>query len=285
MDIILAKTAGFCFGVKRAVDMAFEASDMTSRKVRTLGPIIHNPQVVNKLGSAGIKAIESITEDADVMIVRTHGIPVETKAALEEKKVEVIDATCPIVKKAQKYAKILADEGYQVLILGDSKHPEVKSILSYAGRNATVVKDHEDLPALKSRIGIIVQTTQPLRALRVLCDKVIPMAKELKVYNTICHSTASRLKETEEIAKSVDVMLVVGGKNSANTRHLASLCNQLNKRTYHIEEDSELDKEWFGGVSKVGVTAGASTPEWIINNVVISLESIDRGGHTSDGDS
>ena len=274
MEIYIVKTAGFCFGVKRAVNMAFGTTNKPSKRVATLGPIIHNPQVVEKLREAGVEPVTEVSGDVDILIIRTHGVPAELYEELKEKDLELIDATCPFVKKAQQYAKLLREEGYQVVILGDKDHPEVKGILSYAGKTAFVVRDADDLPALHSRVGIVVQTTQPIEALKNLLERVIQTAKEVKVYNTICNSTALRLRETEEMARKVDLILVVGGNNSANTKQLTSLCNEIKVKTYHIETADELRPEWFAGAEKIGITAGASTPDWIINDIVKKIETV-----------
>lgn len=272
MEIVIAKRAGFCFGVKRAVEMAFKEAKKRRRKVCTLGPIIHNPQVVEKLSKAGVKPVEDPV-DADAVLIRTHGVPEYVMEELKKRNIEIIDATCPFVKKAQHYAKLLRQEGYQVIILGDGEHPEVKGILSYAGEDAIVINGNNfKLPKLKDKVGVVVQTTQPIETLRKVVDRLIQNVKELKVYNTICNSTALRLKETEEIANSVEAMIVVGGKNSANTKQLANLCRDLGRKTFHIEEVGELKKEMFEGIKSVGITAGASTPSWIIEEVVKWLQ-------------
>lgn len=269
MEIITAKRAGFCFGVKRAIDIAFERAEKKREGVYTLGPIIHNPQVVERLKEKGIIPIEDIKtkKDINALIIRTHGIPLYLSKEISSLGCEIIDATCPFVKKAQCYAKLLTEEDYQVVILGDRDHPEVIGLMSYAGDDVIVVNDKTPLPRLKSKVGIVVQTTQPVEALKKVLSEAIEQAKEIKVYNTICNSTALRLKETEEMARKVDVMLVVGGKNSANTTQLARLCESLSVLTYHIETSSEIKEEWFEGVKKVGITAGASTPDWIIKEV------------------
>jgi 4-hydroxy-3-methylbut-2-enyl diphosphate reductase len=274
MEIYVAKRAGFCFGVKRAVEIAFQTVNNSSQKVATLGPIIHNPQVVERLSKSGVKPVQEFDDTINTLIIRTHGIPAWLHNDLKSKKIHIIDATCPFVKKAQHYAKLLKEEGYQVVILGDGDHPEVQGILSYAGEEAIVVEDAKDLPRLKSRVGIVVQTTQLLDSLKKLLNRVIRTAKEVKVYNTICNSTALRLSETEEMARNVDLMLVVGGKNSANTKQLDALCREIGVMTYHIETTRELRKKWFRGIGKVGITAGASTPEWIIEGVVKKLSSM-----------
>ncbi len=276
MEIRVVKSAGFCFGVKRAVDMAFKAASEAKGKVCTYGPIIHNPQVVERLKEKGIQWVDEINEDINSILIRTHGIPKQLYDDLESKKINIIDATCPFVKKAQEYAKLLREEGYQIVILGDEKHPEVVGIKSYAGEDAVVVSSHETIPKLKKRVGVVVQTTQPIEALQRLLTEIIKTTRELKVYNTICNSTANRLKETEALAREVDVMLVIGGRNSANTRQLARRCQNIGVKTYHIESADELKKEWFTNVKTTGITAGASTPDWIIEEVIEKLKSLRR---------
>lgn len=286
MEIIVAKRAGFCFGVKRAVDIAFERSEGSTEGLYTFGPIIHNPQVIDKLSQRGVIPIDNINrDDIKTLIIRTHGIPLTLLEEASKRGYEIIDATCPFVKKAQNYAKLLRDEGYQVIILGDREHPEVKGLVSYAGEDAIVINGEEltqSLRELKNKVGVVVQTTQPLDNLKLLIGMLIEHSKELKIYNTICNSTALRLKETEELAKKVDIMIVVGGRNSANTTQLANLCKSIPIVTHHIEMAEELIEEWFEGIDKIGVTAGASTPEWIIREVVKKIKDI--GGIKGDGD-
>lgn len=277
MKIITVKSAGFCFGVKRAIDIAFKIAKEKRQGVYTLGPLIHNPQVVEKLKDRGIVPIENFRSKKDIkaLIIRTHGIPFSLLQELSSFGCEIIDATCPFVKKAQYYAKLLSEEGYQLIILGEKNHPEVKGIMSYA--NDVIITDAKTpLQNIKSKVGIVVQTTQSLEALKKVLSDAIIHAKEIKVYNTICNSTAHRLKETEKIARKVDIMLVVGGKNSANTTQLTNLCRSLSVPTYHIETPSEIKDEWFKGVKKLGITAGASTPEWLIKEVQKKMK--DRGG-------
>jgi 4-hydroxy-3-methylbut-2-enyl diphosphate reductase len=276
MKVIVAKTAGFCFGVKRAVNIAFRVSRKKLNGVYTLGPIIHNPQVVERLRQKGIIPIEDIKKKKDIeaLIIRTHGIPLHLSKKISSLGYEIIDATCPFVKRAQYYAKLLSEEGYQVIIMGEREHPEVKGLMSYASGDVIVVNEKNPIPRLKNKVGIVVQTTQPLEALKRVLSHAIEYAKEIKVYNTICNSTALRLKETEEMAKKVDVMVVVGGKNSANTTQLAKLCRSLSVPTYHIETASEIKDIWFKGAKRVGITAGASTPEWIIKEVEGRIKDI-----------
>lgn len=268
MKIVTAKRAGFCFGVKRALDITLDIAKKDKKGVYTLGPLIHNPQVIEKLKNEAIVPIDDI-EDKNIksLIIRTHGIPYYLYDTIRSRGVNVIDATCPFVKKAQQYAQHLKESGYQVVILGDINHPEVRGIMSYAGEDVIVIDNSTVLPRLKSKVGIVVQTTQPIESLKKLLSNIIAHVKEVKVYNTICSSTALRLKETEDMARVVDAMVVVGGKNSANTTQLTNLCKSLGVRTYHVETASEIDSAWFKDIKKVGITAGASTPHWIISEV------------------
>ncbi len=284
MVVMTAKRAGFCFGVKRAIDIAFDIAGKDKRGVFTLGPMIHNPQVIERLRQKGIAAIgpdDIAKKKIKDLIIRTHGIPKQLYDNISAGGFRIIDATCPFVKKAQHYAKLLKENGYQVVILGDIDHPEVKGLMSYAGEDVIVVDEHSPLEGLSSKVGVVVQTTQPVEALKKVLSKIIERAKEVKVYNTICNSTALRLKETAEMARKADMMVVVGGKNSANTTQLANLCRGLSVKTYHIETASEIRDEWFSGVRRVGITAGASTPDWLIIEVEKRIR--DRGGETRDG--
>lgn len=278
ITIITAKRAGFCFGVKRAVDMAFDAAKKGDH-VYTLGPIIHNPQVIERLRAEGVVPTEDIDDGTiKTLIIRTHGVPQEVSASLEGKGYEIVDATCPFVKKAQQYAKLLKENGYQVIIIGDKEHPEVKGLMSYAGDDVVVVNKDDSLPRLKNRVGVVVQTTQPVSVLKKFVSEAVEQVKELKVFNTICNSTALRLKETEELAKEADVMVVVGGKNSANTTQLAQLCSFLSISTHHIETASEIKDDWFRNARKVVITAGASTPDWIIQEIEQRIRDIGGDG-------
>ncbi len=284
MEIIIAKRAGFCFGVKRAIDITFGMATKNKEGVFTIGPLIHNPQVIEKLKREGIFPLEMDdieNSGAKALIIRTHGIPCYLYDNISARGLKIIDATCPFVKKAQRYAKLLKENGYQVLILGDSNHPEVRGIMSYAGEDAIVMDENTPLPKLGSKVGIVVQTTQPVEALKKVLSNIIGHVKEVKVYNTICNSTALRLKETEDMASRVDVMIVVGGKNSANTTQLANLCRSLNVRTYHVETASEIQDKWLNKIKRVGITAGASTPNWIIKEVEKRIRDI--GGKSFNG--
>jgi len=283
MKIYTAKGAGFCFGVKRAIDIAFKVAEEHHGGVYTLGPIIHNPQVIDELKSMGVNPVNNVSslrgKKVGSVIVRTHGVTKQVMKNLHDKGYNVVDATCPYVKKAQYYAKLLKDEGYQVVVLGSKEHPEVKGIMSFAGRNAVVVKDAGELPKLKKKVGVVVQTTRHVDSLKELLGAIVGQTRELKVYNTLCSSTTQRLKETRELAKNVDVMVIVGGKNSANTTQLANLCRSLEVPTHHIETASELRKKWFEGARKVAISAGASTPDWLIKDVENKIKTYRRLGN------
>ncbi len=284
IEILLAKRAGFCFGVKRAIDITFEIAQKEKEGVFTLGPLIHNPQVIEKLMKEGVSPVgidEIEDEKTKALVIRTHGIPRQLYDNISSRGFRVIDATCPFVTKAQHYAKLLKEKGYQVVILGDRDHPEVKGLVSYAGDDALVADENTSFRELKPKVGVVVQTTQPVESLKKVLSRIIEHAKEVKVYNTICNSTALRLKETEALARQSDLMIVVGGKNSANTTQLANLCASLSVKTCHIETASEIEKEWFNGAKRIGITAGASTPEWIIKEVEKRIR--DRGGIPRNG--
>lgn len=280
MRVSVARRSGFCFGVKRAVDIAFDVAEKKRGGVYTIGPIIHNPQVIEKLREAGVTPVRGISDlkgkKVKAVIIRTHGVALQISERLSREGYEIIDTTCPFVKKAQHYAKLLRDEGYQVIILGDREHPEVKGLMSYAGRGAVVVRGSRDLEKVGPRVGIVVQTTQQVEALKELLSAVVEKAKDIKVYNTICNSTALRLKEAETMSRAVDAMVVVGGRNSANTTQLANRCRALSVPTYHIETPSDIKPEWFASARKIGVTAGASTPDWIIKDVQRRIKDIGR---------
>jgi len=271
MELLIAKSAGFCFGVKRAMDMASEAAKKPSRDLYTLGPLIHNPQAVESLERLGIKLrdrIEDIPRGGRV-IFRSHGIFLEDLRKAKKKKLSIIDATCPIVKKAQFFAKFLYRHGYSLLIVGDAHHPEVEAIRSYLGEGVEVV---EEVSAVKrlgpwDKLGIIAQTTQSSSLFRDVVGVSTEKAKEIRVFNTICYATTIRQGEAVEIARKVDCMIVIGGHNSGNTQRLAAICREIQPRTYQIETAGELDPGWVSKRERIGLTAGASTPYWVIEEV------------------
>ncbi len=280
MEIILADKAGFCFGVKRAINTAFEAAGKGQGRVYCLGPLIHNPQEVERLNKAGVVTVEDFLslQPGDSLIIRSHGVPPSVLAQARAKGLTIIDLTCPFVGKAQRDAEALKKEGYQVVVVGEKKHPEVQSILGYAGDNAVVVENAGDLDGLviQGRVGIVAQTTQSYGNFSEIVLKLLGLSKELKIHNTICSSTKERQEAARVLAERVDVMLVVGGRNSANTSRLADLCRRAGRHTYHIEVADEIRHEWLIGAARVGVTAGASTPDWVVEGVIRKL--VEEGG-------
>lgn len=276
MRVEVARHAGVCYGVERALKLADEAAAQ-GRVVHTLGPLIHNPQAVAELKTRGVE-VAACLEDVDdgILVIRSHGVDPAIIAAAEDKGLDVVDATCPFVSAAHTCARELAEAGYSVVIVGEEEHPEVEGIMAHAGGTALIVEDVGDLPERlpSRRIGIVVQTTQSLARLKDIVDALLPRVSELKVCNTICSATAKRQLSAQELARTVDVMIVVGGHNSGNTTRLAEICEAVNPRTHHVETAEEIDPAWFGGAESVGVTAGASTPDAQVAGVVASIEAL-----------
>jgi 4-hydroxy-3-methylbut-2-enyl diphosphate reductase len=281
-QILIARSAGFCFGVKRAIAIANETAtrgvaDGTSgcgQEIRSLGPLIHNPQAVEELEKKGVRVVESVDEvDGGKVIVRSHGITRADRAALDEKGVGIIDATCPFVNKAQEHARQLSSEGYAVVVVGDANHPEVKSIISYIEPGVPILTSLADIREGTGvrKVGIVAQTTQSFENLMQFVSAALKVFPEVRVFNTICNATVLRQKESTAVAGKTDVMIVLGGYNSANTRRLAEICREINPRTHHVETSDELPPDFLDGVSTVGVTAGASTPQWIIEALVARI--------------
>ena len=277
MKIILADSAGFCFGVKRATNLAFEAAGEYPC-ICSLGPIIHSPQVVKKLEEKGVKVIHKVQDiEEGAVIIRSHGITAAELEEIHNRELSIIDATCPFVKKAQDYATMLCNEGYFVVLVGEKDHPEVQGIISYTrGGEVFVVADSREAQRLprKAKVGVVAQTTQSFQNLCQVAAVCLEKSKEVRVFNTICDATSVRQDEARKIALEADLMLVVGGFNSANTTRLAQICEALQSRTYHVETAEQIRDEWFDGVETVGITAGASTPRWIIDQVVERVSAI-----------
>jgi 4-hydroxy-3-methylbut-2-enyl diphosphate reductase len=277
VKIILAEHAGYCYGVERALGLVEKAIAVEQRPICILGPLIHNPQVVKELKDKGVQEVSSPGEAiGGSLVIRTHGVGPDILKQAENLKLKIIDATCPFVAKAQRRARQLVREGYRLIIIGEKHHPEVEGILAHAQGQAQVVQSLSELRNLKSssRTGVVVQTTQQLETFQQIVGALASISQELKVFNTICHATNLRQSAARQVAKKSDVMVVVGGKNSANTSRLVQICQSENVSTYHIETARELNSDWLKGVDKVGVTAGASTPEFILAEVVEAIEKI-----------
>ncbi len=277
--IIVTENAGFCFGVERATKIAFDASRKSGTPIYTLGPIIHNPHVVKELEKKGVVAKSGLDDiEEGTVIIRSHGVTSDVMEEVKRNALEVLDATCPFVKKAQKNAEKLSREGYTVLIVGDDRHPEVQGIVSYVKGDVYVagsVEDVKKLPAVK-RLGIVAQTTQSRENFDAIVDACMEKAEDIKICNTICDATQLRQDESVELAGKVDCMIVIGGYNSANTKRLAALCIEMQPNTHHIESADDLDEAWFAGSERVGITAGASTPSAVIEEVRKRVEEICR---------
>jgi len=278
VEIVVARYAGYCYGVERALRITEEALEVAEGPVASLGPIIHNPSVVGQLEKRGVKVVDEAAEAAEgTLIVRTHGVPPEVVEGACARDITLVDATCPFVAVAQRKAASLHESGYAVVILGERDHPEVVGLEGFAGAGAVVAEDVAGLPLVQlrgKRVGVVVQTTQTRANLASVTAALAPVARELLVFNTICDATEKRQSAACELAAEVDVVVVVGGRNSANTARLAQLCRALEDRTHHIESAAELEPAWFAGARRIGVTAGASTPDDEIEATVAALQQI-----------
>lgn len=277
IDIEVARYAGVCYGVERALGMAEKAADEARKPVNTLGPLIHNPLVVNDLESIGVGTASNVSEvEEGTLIIRAHGVVPSVVEDARTRGLDVLDATCPYVKKVHNAAERLVREGYQLIVVGESGHPEVEGIMGHAGDDAHVVSVPGDLDAidLSRKVGVVVQTTQTPGALADVVAELSKRTMDLRVINTICSATQERQDSAAELARRVDAMIVVGGKNSGNTRRLAEICTAACPKTHHIEDASEIEAAWFDGVSHIGVTAGASTPASHIERAVVRMRSL-----------
>jgi 4-hydroxy-3-methylbut-2-enyl diphosphate reductase len=280
--VLLAENSGFCFGVKRAVSQTYDILKKTDKKVYILGKIIHNPNVVrelNDLGAVTINKLEEITDNDAVLIIRCHGVPKHVIKKAEGIGLEVINTTCPFVKKIESYVEQLIKDDYEVVIIGDKKHPEVVSLVESFNNNIMTIEKAEQIDkiGLFNKLGIVVQTTQSKKNFKECILKLLDKSHNLKIYNTICEATSQRQKSTLEVAKKVDIMIVIGGKNSANTTRLYQISKDVVENVYHIETSDELKPEWFENKINIGVTAGASTPSWIIEDIIQKIYNIING--------
>lgn len=260
--IVIASEAGACYGVERALQMVEHAADEATGPVHTLGPLIHNPRVVSDLAARGVTVVSSPEESSGgTLLLRTHGVTPDEEARARSLCSEVLDATCPFVKKVHLAARRLADEGYQVVVVGEKGHPEVEATLPHAP-GAIVVGTAEEAEALApcKKLGVVVQTTQSRARLAEVVSVLLSKAEEVRVMNTICEATSGHQGACAELAAKADVMVVIGGRISANTTRLAEISRGLCPATHHIEGADELLPEWFEGAEVIGITAGASTP-------------------------
>ena len=283
MKVLVAEKCGFCHGVRNAISVAEKtlAHQKRGNPVYSLGPIIHNKDEVERLAKVGLKTIDKVEQiRSGTALIRSHGAAPEQTAKLEEKGLSIVDATCILVKRVQHIAKELEKDGYKVVIIGDEDHPEVQAVMGCA-RDVVVIADENDLHKLPQnvRLGIVCQTTQsPEHFGRVLGAIGRYGFSELKVINTLCKEAIKRQESAVQLCMQVDIMFVLGGLESANTCRLAELCKKYNSQTFHLQNWKELDKNILSGKDTAGVTAGASTPDWIIAEFVKNLEAFDAGG-------
>ncbi len=287
-EIIVAANAGFCRGVRRAVEQTESlAATAHHGRIVTLGPLIHNPQVVARLRAKGIQAVdEKEVRENDLVVIRSHGVPADQVHRLEAT-CQIHDATCPYVRSCQNIALRMAAEGYAILLVGDKGHPETASVISFAAHGAAqasrpapafIVADPSEmhLPELRNshRVAVLAQTTIDQPRLKRVVEACLDRFVEVRVFNTICESTAQRQTEASALARTADVVIVVGGHNSANTTRLAEACSAIQPRTYHVETAEELMRSWVTGARTIAVTAGASTPDSTIKDVVARLSEL-----------
>ncbi|MDD5457783.1 MAG: 4-hydroxy-3-methylbut-2-enyl diphosphate reductase [Phycisphaerae bacterium] len=281
MKVIVADSCGFCPGVKNAISVA-EKILGDEKNVYCLGPIIHNKDVVDHLAQMGLKTVDSIEDiESGTVLIRSHGVSPEIIKKLRQKGLKIVDATCVLVKRVQKIASEFSHQGYQVVIIGDADHPEVQAVYGCA-KGAIVVADEKDLHKIpeNSKLGIVCQTTKgPELFNRMVAAIAGHGFAELHVVNTLCRETVKRQQSAIDICKKVDVMFVLGGLQSANTRTLATLCKKYNDQTFHLQNFSECAKSMIFGREIVGITAGASTPDWIIEDFIKNLQSFDSGSN------
>ena len=275
MLIKKAKSYGFCFGVKRAVEMA-----ESSKGAVTLGPLIHNPLEIKRLDNEYnvkfVENIDDINKNIKKVIVRTHGIPKNELNRLKEKEVEVIDATCPFVKKPQEIVEDMSKNGYDIVIFGDKNHPEIKGVMSYSVHNRVfVILDKKELfnIKLKEKVATVAQTTRKIENYLDIVNYLIKNYKEVRVFNTICNATFENQEAVRDLAKESDIMIIIGGKNSSNTKQLYNIAKECCD-TYLVENEKELYKKWFLEKKVCGISAGASTPEWLVENIISKIKEM-----------
>jgi len=280
MEVRLASSRGFCFGVEDAIEIAEAAvSQFGAGRVVALGPVIHNKEVVDRLEEAGLNQSGELAtiDPSQTVLIRSHGAAPETFELAERRGLNIVDATCVLVKRAQNVVKQLHEEGYHVVMIGDPNHPEVRGVIGYAP-NVTVIdrgSDLEEALPYKERLGIVAQTTHsPEHVAEMIAEVLKRPYREVKIVNTLCLEVTRRQEAALELTKQVDVMFVLGGLHSANTREMARLCTEAGCDTHHLETWSQFDEAMVEDKKVAGVTAGASTPEWVISEFVRNLERL-----------
>jgi 4-hydroxy-3-methylbut-2-enyl diphosphate reductase len=277
VKIIVGKHMGFCGGVRRAVDIAQKAASAAGGPVTTWGPLIHNPQVVGRLEEAGVRVADRPeTLEGEAFVVSAYGVEHAVLDAARERGLRIVDATCPVVTRAHTLTKQLAAEGYQVVCVGDHGHPEMVTLKEMLGDRVTVVHSREEAAKVKvaGKVGVVSQTTQSQENFRQIVGDLAIRAREVKVLNTLCPAITVRQEETDVMVEEVQALLVIGGRGSSNTTRLAEIGRARGLPTHHIETADELSPGWFDGVESLGVVSGASTPDWIIKEVLLRLQDI-----------
>jgi len=274
MNVKLAENYGFCFGVKRAIKIAEENVGSS-----TYGPLIHNGKEIDRLKEDfQVSLVEDIStfKAGDKAVIRTHGIPKNELASLHEKKIDVIDATCPYVTKPQQICEEMSEKGYDIVIFGDAEHPEIKGVMSYAQNGVIVVDSVDELKGKKfnDKIAVVAQTTRKVEDFMSVCNYLIRSHKEVRVFNTICNATFDNQDAVRELAQDADVMVVIGGKNSSNTKQLHAISKESCHDSYLVEGPDDLDASWFTKKKECGISAGASTPDWIIKQVMSRIKEM-----------
>jgi 4-hydroxy-3-methylbut-2-enyl diphosphate reductase len=276
MEIIVAKNSGLCYGVKRALNIAKKTREKTKGAVFTLGALIHNPQVIASLKKKGIRSIGKFEKlNQGTVIIRSHGVSPSVYNLLAKKKIEVVDATCPIVKKIQRLVECLAKEKTEIIIVGNKEHPEIEGLIGYSRGKGIIVENEEQarsLPQRKKR-AILAQSTQDIYLFQRIVAALIEKTGQLRVYNTICHSTQARQKLTSELASQVDTLFIVGGRSSSNTNKLYQISKRILPKTYFIETAEQITPRMLQGAKKIGLSGGASTPPEAIQEAVAKIKA------------
>lgn len=276
MQVIVAEHAGFCFGVRRSIELVTKAVQ-SGGPIATLGPLIHNPQEVERLEAAGVRVVLDVADAPESRVVMpSHGVAEEVLCQAQGLASEIIDATCPYVAKVHRTVRELSKAGFQVVVVGDAGHSEVKGILSAAGPGAVAVTSSEEAESYKwtGKVGVVAQTTQTADRFHQIVNIIRRTADDVRAVNTICVATRQRQEAVQDVAPEVDIVFVIGGRNSANTNRLRELCEATGVPTYHIETADEIENEWLVGKTTAGLTAGASTPDRLIEEVRDRLEKV-----------
>jgi 4-hydroxy-3-methylbut-2-enyl diphosphate reductase len=279
LEIILSPYTGYCFGVKRAMRLIDRGlAEHPESKIYTLGDIIHNSQAVERLRERGVEPVSSLEdiEEGSMLVIRAHGVQPEIIEEARARGIHLLDATCPFVQRSQNYVRKLVGESYRVIIIGDEEHPEVRSIAGHAGDDAIIIGRKEEADSIDplEKAGVVIQTTFSKERAHDIISALEQRVEHLRVYDTICQATVLRREATLDLASHVDLMLVAGGKKSSNTKRLYQMCVDAGIPAQFVETADEIEESWFEGLSKIGLTTGTSTPEWIIEQVLERMDEI-----------